>query len=146
MLEVDGIDVYYDDFHVLHSVSLTVGHGEAVGLIGANGHGKSTLLKAVCGLVPVRSGTIRFDGEIVNRLGTPARVRRGMVYVAEERHLFPDMSVLENLLLGAYLPPSPQGEDFEPRAGLRPVSEASRSQESDGQDPERGRGADAGPG
>ena len=104
MLEVDGIDVYYDDFHVLHSVSLTVGHGEAVGLIGANGHGKSTLLKAVCGLVPVRSGTIRFDGEIVNRLGTPARVRRGIVYVAEERHLFPDMSVLENLMLGAYLP------------------------------------------
>ena len=104
MLEVDGIHVFYDDFHVLHSVSLHVGRGEAVGLVGANGHGKSTLLKAICGLIPVRSGTIRFDGEIVNRLATPALVRRGMVYVAEERHLFPDMTVLENLLLGAYLP------------------------------------------
>ena len=111
MLEVEDIHVFYDDFHVLHSVSLNVGRGEAVGLVGANGHGKSTLLKAICGLIPVRSGTIRFDGEIVNRLGTPELVRRGMVYVAEERHLFPDMSVLENLLLGAYLPRARKEKD-----------------------------------
>ncbi len=104
MLEVESIDVFYDDSHVLHSVSLNVESGEAVGLVGANGHGKSTLLKAICGLVPVRSGVIRFDGEEVNPLGTPARVRRGMVYVAEDRRLFPDMTVEENLLLGAYLP------------------------------------------
>ena len=104
MLEVEDIHVFYDDFHVLHSVSLNVGRGEAVGLVGANGHGKSTLLKAICGLIPVRSGTIRFDGEIVNRLATPALVRRGMVYVAEDRRLFEDMTVLENLMLGAYLP------------------------------------------
>ena len=112
MLEVEDIHVFYDDFHVLHSVSLNVGRGEAVGLVGANGHGKSTLLKAICGLIPVRSGTIRFDGEIVNRLGTPELVRRGMVYVAEERHLFPDMSVLENLLLGAYLPRARKEKDM----------------------------------
>ena len=111
MLEVDDIHVFYDDFHVLHSVSLNVDCGEAVGLVGANGHGKSTLLKAICGLIPVRSGTIRFDGEIVNRLGTPALVRRGMVYVAEERHLFQDMTVLENLLLGAYLPRARKEKD-----------------------------------
>ena len=104
MLEVEDIHVFYDDFHVLHSVSLNVGRGEAVGLVGANGHGKSTLLKAICGLIPVRSGTIRFDGENVNRLATPALVQRGMVYVAEDRRLFPDMTVHENLLLGAYLP------------------------------------------
>ena len=104
MLEVEGIHVFYDDFHVLHSVSLSVGPGEAAGIVGANGHGKSTLLKAICGLVPVRSGTIRFDGEDLKRLGTPARVRRGLVYVAEDRRLFPDMTVQENLHLGAYLP------------------------------------------
>ena len=111
MLEVEDIHVFYDDFHVLHSVSLHVGRGEAVGLVGANGHGKSTLLKAICGLIPVRSGTIRFDDENVNRLATPALVRRGMVYVAEDRRLFEDMTVLENLMLGAYLPRAQKEQD-----------------------------------
>lgn len=111
MLEIDNIHVFYNDFHVLHSVSLKVREGEAVGLVGANGHGKSTLLKAICGLIPVRSGNILFDGENINKLGTPALVERGMVYVAEERHLFPDMSVLENLMLGAYLPQAQKEKD-----------------------------------
>ena len=104
MLEVEGINVFYDDFHVLHDVSLTIAAGEAVGLIGANGHGKSTLLKAVCGLLPIASGTVLFEGERVDGLSAPELVERGLVYVAEERHLFPDMSVRENLLLGAYRP------------------------------------------
>ncbi len=104
MLEVEHLHVFYDDFHVLHSVSLHVRPGEAVGLVGANGHGKSTLLKAICGLIPARSGDIRFDGETVNGCSTPALVEKGMVYVAEDRRLFLDMSVQENLLLGAYLP------------------------------------------
>ena len=111
MLEVDRIHVFYDDFHVLHSVSLNVRPGEAVGVVGANGHGKSTLLKAICGLIPVRSGAIHFDGENVNRLETPALVRRGMVYVAEDRRLFLDMTVQENLLLGAYLPRARKEKD-----------------------------------
>lgn len=104
MLEVEGINVFYDDFHVLHDVSLTIAAGEAVGLIGANGHGKSTLLKAICGLLPIASGTVLFEGERVDGLSAPELVERGLVYVAEERHLFPDMSVRENLLLGAYRP------------------------------------------
>ncbi len=104
MLELEHVNVFYDDFHVLHSVSMSVRPGEAVGLVGANGHGKSTLLKAICGLIPVRSGEIIFDGENINNLGAPTLVDRGMVYVAEERHLFLDMTVQENLSLGAYLP------------------------------------------
>lgn len=104
MLELDHVHVFYADCHVLHSVSISVKQGEAVGVIGANGHGKSTLLKAICGLIPIKSGEILFDGENISDLTTPVLVERGMVYVAEERHLFLDMTVEENLLLGAYLP------------------------------------------
>lgn len=104
VLEVDGINVFYDDFHVLHDVSLNITGGEAVGLIGANGHGKSTLLKAICGLLPIASGTILFEGDRIDGMSTPELVERGIVYVAEERHLFRDMTVRENLLLGAYRP------------------------------------------
>jgi branched-chain amino acid transport system ATP-binding protein len=100
---VRQIEVYYDDFHVLHGVSLEVAKGELVGVVGANGHGKSTLLKAICGLVPVRSGEVGYGGTQINTLSAPERVARGLVYVAEDRRLFPDMTVRENLLLGAYL-------------------------------------------
>jgi len=104
LLEVSEINVFYDQFHVVQDVSLTVDAGQAIGIVGPNGHGKSTLLKALCGLVPVRSGQIRLLGERINGLSAPDIVERGMVYVAEERHLFPDMTVGENLRLGAYLP------------------------------------------
>ncbi len=104
MLEVRNLNVFYEEFHVLQDVSLHVEEQEAVGLIGANGHGKSTLLKAICGLVPIKSGDVFFKGERINHLSTPERVKRGLVYVAEERHLFPEMTVRENLMLGAYLP------------------------------------------
>ena len=104
MLELQDINVRYGDFHVLHDVSLSVGKGEMVAVIGANGHGKSTLLKAVCGITPVANGSIRFnDDDIANNAG-PQLVGRGLVYVAEDRRLFPDMTVLENLQLGAFLP------------------------------------------
>lgn len=98
-----NIDVFYDDFHILHGVSLEVGKGELVGVVGANGHGKSTLLKAVCGLVPVSSGDILYGGESIRGRSVSALVAGGLVYVAEDRRLFPDMTVRENLLLGAFL-------------------------------------------
>jgi branched-chain amino acid transport system ATP-binding protein len=104
LLDVREINVFYDQFHVVQDVSLTVDAGRAIGIVGPNGHGKSTLLKALCGLVPVRSGQIRLLGERIDGLSAPDIVERGMVYVAEERHLFPDMTVGENLRLGAYLP------------------------------------------
>ncbi|WP_368911296.1 ABC transporter ATP-binding protein [Taklimakanibacter deserti] len=97
------IDVFYDDLHILHGVSLEVGKGELVGVVGANGHGKSTLLKAVCGLVPVTAGDIVYAGESIRGKPVSDLVARGLVYVAEDRRLFPDMTVRENLLLGAYL-------------------------------------------
>lgn len=103
LLSVCDINVFYGDFHVLHGVSLNVGKGELVAVVGANGHGKSTLLKAVCGLVPITSGEIVYDGENTAGSSAPQLVGRGLVYVAEDRRLFPDMSVKENLLLGAFL-------------------------------------------
>ncbi len=103
MLKVTNIDVFYEEFHVLQDVSIHVDENEAVGLIGANGHGKSTLMKAICGLIPVRSGEITFLDERLNDLTAPEIVKRGLVYVAEDRRLFVDMTVRENLELGAYL-------------------------------------------
>ena len=103
MLSVRDIDVFYDDFHVLHGVSLEVGKNELVAVVGANGHGKSTLLKAVCGLVPVKNGDIVYADKSILGCTAPQLVADGLVYVAEDRRLFPDMTVKENLLLGAYL-------------------------------------------
>lgn len=104
MLRVDQIEVFYGDFHVLHTASLHIEKGEAVGIVGANGHGKSTLMKAICGLIPIKVGDVVFEGQRINDLSAPQLVERGLVYVAEDRRLFLDMTVKENLMLGAYLP------------------------------------------
>lgn len=104
MLSVTGIDVFYGDFHVLHGISLEVAKGEIVAIVGANGHGKSTLLKAVTGLVPVTRGDIAFKGKSIRGRKASALVGEGIAYVAEDRRLFPDMTVRENLMLGAYPP------------------------------------------
>lgn len=104
MLEVKGINAFYSDFHVLHDASLNVKKGELVAVVGANGHGKSTLLKAICGLTPIKSGKVHFDGQDITASTAPNLVEQGLVYVAEDRRLFGDMTVLENLQLGAYLP------------------------------------------
>ena len=101
-IEVSGLNVFYGDFHALHDVSLTVPSGSLTGIVGANGHGKSTLLKAICGLLRPKSGQITQDGERIDGLSAPDLVARGIVHVAEVRHLFPDMTVRENLMLGAY--------------------------------------------
>ncbi|MGR3376377.1 ABC transporter ATP-binding protein [Salipiger abyssi] len=102
MLEVDRINVSYGDFHVLHDVSLRVEKGEMAAVLGANGHGKSTLLKALCGLLPIQNGTVRYEGSDITRLASTELVQRGLVYVAEDRRLFRDMTVLDNLMLGAF--------------------------------------------
>jgi branched-chain amino acid transport system ATP-binding protein len=103
MLDVSCLDVRYGDFHVIHQAAFTVGKGKIVGLVGPNGHGKSTLLKAVCGLIPIANGSIRFKGADITSEPARTRVARGLVYIAEDRRLFPDMTVRENLNLGAYL-------------------------------------------
>lgn len=102
MLEVNKIDTFYGEFQALKEVSLTVNDGEFVAVFGPNGHGKSTLLKTICGLLRPASGYVKFDGKETNKLPTEKIVEMGLVYVAEARNLFPQMTVLENLKLGAY--------------------------------------------
>ncbi len=102
MLEVKKINTYYDDFKVLHDISLKVKKGHFVSIIGPNGHGKSTLLKTICGLIRPSSGHIIFNNKIVNGLPPNALVHKGITYVAEKRNLFSEMTVFENLKLGAY--------------------------------------------
>ncbi len=102
MVRVENLNAYYGDFHVLKDVSLHVGEGEIVVMMGPNGHGKSTLLKAVCGLVERLEGGIFFQDRDITGLGAEKLVNQGITYIAENRELFPEMSVLENLKLGAY--------------------------------------------
>lgn len=104
MLEVRGVVGGYEDIGVLHGVDLEVHEGEVVGLLGPNGHGKSTLLKAISGIHPATGGEIRFQGEDITGLPAHEIVERGIAYIAEERFLFADMPVLENLQLGAWIP------------------------------------------
>jgi branched-chain amino acid transport system ATP-binding protein len=102
MLEVNELSVGYNAQDVVHDASFRVGEGEAVAIIGSNGAGKTTLLRAVCGLLQASSGTVRFAGDEVLGRATHALARDGMAYVPAERRLFPQMSVTENLNLGAY--------------------------------------------
>ncbi|HEY6603502.1 MAG TPA: ABC transporter ATP-binding protein [Xanthobacteraceae bacterium] len=103
MLKLDGVIAAYDDLTCLHGVSLEVRRGEIVTLIGANGAGKSTTLKTVSGLLTPRAGTIEFDGRPITGRSPDAIVALGLVQVPEGRRVFPDLSVEENLRVGAYL-------------------------------------------
>jgi branched-chain amino acid transport system ATP-binding protein len=102
MLEVSGLAAGYLGENVVEGVDLEVAAGQAVAVIGSNGAGKTTLFRALCGVLPVSAGRVRFDGRDIT--GRPAHrvARAGLSYVPAERHLFPGMSVRENLLLGAY--------------------------------------------
>ena len=103
MLEIKDLEVGFGGITALKGMSLSVAEGEIVTLIGANGAGKTTTLRTVSGLVRPRAGKILVDGQDVTRLSAQARVKRGLVQVPEGRRVFPQMSVLENLELGAYL-------------------------------------------
>jgi branched-chain amino acid transport system ATP-binding protein len=103
VLKLDGVIAAYDDLTCLHGVSLEVRRGEIVTLIGANGAGKSTTLKTVSGLLTPRAGTIEFDGRPITGRSPDAIVALGLVQVPEGRRVFPDLSVEENLRVGAYL-------------------------------------------
>jgi branched-chain amino acid transport system ATP-binding protein len=112
MLEASGLSAGYLGDDVVEGVDLQVAAGQAVAVIGSNGAGKTTLFRALCGMLPVSAGRVRFDGEDIT--GRPAHrvARAGLAYVPAERHLFPGMSVRENLLLGAY-PGRPDPSTFE---------------------------------
>lgn len=129
LLSLEAVDVYYGAIHALRQVSLVVRPGEVVTLIGANGAGKSTTLRAVSGLLAPRSGRIVFDGADV--AGTPAHrlVARGISMSPEGRGVFANLTVLENLEMGAYLRPRADlREEFERVYSLFPLLYERRSQ------------------
>ena len=102
LLEVDGLDLRYGATHAVKGVSLNVAEGEIVTVLGANGAGKSSLLKAIAGAVRPGAGTIRFDGKDITGRGAAARVRAGLMLVPEGRQIFVSLTVEENLLIGGY--------------------------------------------
>ncbi len=103
MLEIKGLQVAYRGVPALHDVSLVVNRGEIVTLIGTNGAGKTTTLKAISGIVRAVRGEIRLDGESIESLGPDQIVARGIAHVPEGRRVFPQLSVHENLTVGAHL-------------------------------------------
>jgi branched-chain amino acid transport system ATP-binding protein len=102
LLDIENLTLRYGRIEALHGISITVAEGEIVALIGANGAGKTTTMRAVSGLRPVASGTIKFAGEDITNLRADLRVIRGICQSPEGRGIFPGMTVLENLDMGAY--------------------------------------------
>ncbi|OEU50606.1 MAG: branched-chain amino acid ABC transporter ATP-binding protein [Desulfobulbaceae bacterium S3730MH12] len=102
MLKINKLNTYYGESHILKDVSVSVDRGQVVIMLGPNGHGKSTLLKSICGLVEKIDGQILYDGQDITGLASDKIVNLGVTYIAENRELFPYMTVMENLKLGAY--------------------------------------------
>ncbi|MEL6407030.1 MAG: ABC transporter ATP-binding protein [Chloroflexota bacterium] len=102
ILQMSGINTYYDQIHILQDVALEVRSGELVCLLGGNASGKSTTLKTILGIVIARSGSVVFKGEDVTNKPTSYRIAKGMAVVPENRRIFSDMTVDENLMMGAY--------------------------------------------
>ncbi|KZZ85401.1 ABC transporter ATP-binding protein [Bacillus sp. SJS] len=115
MLKVEGINVYYGHIQALKEVSLEIRQGEIVTLIGANGAGKSTLLKTISGLLKAKKGEVQFEGKNINGKAAQTIVKQGISHVPEGRRIFANMSVEENLELGAYLRKDKKGikDDFD---------------------------------
>jgi len=110
---VERVEVAYAESTVLAGLDLTVGDGEVVCVMGRNGVGKTTLLKAIMGLVVPRRGAIRLDGADITRLAPYARARRGLGYVPQGREIFPSLTVRQNLAVGARRPrPTPESMDY----------------------------------
>ena len=127
MLRVENLDAGYGESLAIRDIALYVDDGEAVAVIGSNGAGKTTLLRSICGLLRPRDGSVTYDGGPL--LGVPAHriARMGVAYVPAERHLFPLMSVRENLELGAY-PDRPDRAQFDRVFELFPRLADRRSQ------------------
>jgi len=102
MLTISDLNAYYGEAQVLKNISISVDKGQVAVMLGPNGHGKSTLLKSICGLVEKVRGTIEYQNREINGLPTEKIVNLGITYIAENRELFPHMTVMENLKLGAY--------------------------------------------
>ncbi len=128
LLELEAVDTFYGQIHILQGLSLRVDTGELVCLLGGNASGKSTTLKTILGIVPPRTGRVLFDEEDVTRRPTSYRIGRGMAIVPENRRLFGPMTVLENLEMGAYLTGGGTKQDFDRVYSLFPLLHERRSQ------------------
>lgn len=102
MLKLDSVNAFYGDVQVLFNVSLEVHEGEIVTILGSNGAGKTSVIKSICNLLPIRSGEIHYKDQRLDKIPSHKLVGMGISLVPEGRHLFPNMSVYDNLLLGAY--------------------------------------------
>jgi branched-chain amino acid transport system ATP-binding protein len=109
MLKIEGINTFYGNIQALKNVSIDIAEGEIITLIGANGAGKTTTLMSVCGVVPTRSGQILFNGRPIHKLSPDRIVPLGICQVPEGRLIFPYMTVMENLDMGAYLRKDKEG-------------------------------------
>jgi branched-chain amino acid transport system ATP-binding protein len=109
MLKIEGINTFYGNIQALKDVSIDIAEGEIITLIGANGAGKTTTLMSVCGVVPIRSGQILFNGRPIHKLSPDRIVPLGICQVPEGRLIFPYMTVMENLDMGAYLRKDKEG-------------------------------------
>ncbi|MDO6460154.1 ABC transporter ATP-binding protein [Granulosicoccaceae sp. 1_MG-2023] len=130
MLELQNVNAYYGSIHALRDVSLKIEAGEIVTLIGANGAGKSTTLMAICGIMPVQSGKILFRGEEIQSMRPENIVSLGLCQVPEGRHIFPELTVRENLDMGAFLRRDKSGikKDLDHVYSLFPILEKRRNQ------------------
>lgn len=102
MLQVTDLHAGYSGSEVLHSISLTVKEGEAVIILGPNGHGKTTLLRAISGLIRPTAGTVELEGKVISALPAEEIVAAGVIHIPQGDLIFPEMTVIENLLMGAY--------------------------------------------
>src|SRR4051794_33800592 len=128
LLELREVDTYYGQIRILQGLSIHIGAGELVCLLGGNASGKSTTLKTILGIVKPRSGSVVLGGEDVTKRPTSYRIGRGIAIVPENRRLFAPMTVLENLEMGAYLRGGGDREDFDRVYELFPLLHERRSQ------------------
>jgi branched-chain amino acid transport system ATP-binding protein len=128
LLQLEDIDTYYGQIHILQKLSLQVDEGELVCLLGGNASGKSTTLKTILGIVQPRRGSVRFASENVVERSTSYRIGKGMAIVPENRRLFGPMTVQENLEMGAYLRNGGHKEDFDRVYSLFPLLHERRKQ------------------
>jgi branched-chain amino acid transport system ATP-binding protein len=128
LLQLEAVNTYYGQMHILQEVNLLVRPGELVCLLGGNASGKSTTLKTILGIVRPRSGAVSFAGENVTVRSTSYRIAKGMAIVPENRRLFGPMTVVENLQMGAYLHGGGSREDFERVYSLFPIVYERRNQ------------------
>ena len=126
LLRLEKVVVDYGSIHALKEIDIDVNTGEVITLIGANGAGKSTTMKAIMGLIPVKSGKIWFDGKEITNLDTKNMVQSGIILSPEGRQVFPRFSVMDNLMMGAYLRPKTEiaeslqtGYDLLPKLKVR---------------------------